>query len=72
MLDGIAVIDVYSVFKAKAKEKGGDLCARGVMNKNPLPLVPAAIRCDVHPSETGARLMAQAVMGSLVKGATSP
>jgi lysophospholipase L1-like esterase len=57
--DGVAVADAFDAFKTAASTKfaGGDTCRTGLLNASP----QNQFTCDVHPSQTGQRLLAGAV-----------
>jgi lysophospholipase L1-like esterase len=53
------VADVFAAFAAEAKAADGDPCAAGLLIPNPDD--GEAPACDVHPSEKGARLLADTI-----------
>ena len=59
--------DGFGAFLVASIPKGGDTCAAGLLLP-PSPLTPPGIPCDVHPSETGARLLSQAVIKAAKSG----
>ena len=57
------VADVFSAFEAAASSQfaGGNTCVAGLLNgSNPATSPPS---CDIHPSQSGHKLMAQVVAG---------
>jgi lysophospholipase L1-like esterase len=56
---GAVVADVFTAFKTVAAGPifGGKTCNTGLLN----PGVPNPLSCDVHPSQSGHRLIAQAI-----------
>jgi lysophospholipase L1-like esterase len=57
------VADVFSAFQAVASSHfGGKTCNAGLLNVNP----QNQLLCDVHPSQSGQRLMAQTVVRTYV------
>jgi hypothetical protein len=53
------VADVFTAFKAEAEKSDGDPCAAGLLIPNPVE--GETPPCDIHPSESGARLLADTV-----------
>jgi len=60
---GAVVADVFSVFEAAASNPfaGGNTCVAGLLNATNPPTSPPT--CDIHPSQSGHKLMAQVVAG---------
>ena len=56
---GGAVADAFKAFADAGKAAGGDPCAAGLLIPN--PVADAMPACDQHPSEKGARLLADTV-----------
>ncbi|HUI82622.1 MAG TPA: GDSL-type esterase/lipase family protein [Candidatus Binatia bacterium] len=58
---GAVVADVFSAFQAAASNPfaGGNTCAAGLLNASNPPTSPPS--CDVHPSQSGHKLIAQVV-----------
>jgi lysophospholipase L1-like esterase len=58
---GAVVADVFSAFRVAASNAfaGGNTCKAGLLNASPPP--NQFISCDVHPSQSGQQLIAQAV-----------
>jgi lysophospholipase L1-like esterase len=55
---GAVVADVFSAFQAAASNAGGKTCVAGLLNaKNGLN----SLACDVHPSQSGHKLIAQTI-----------
>lgn len=52
---GGQVADGFGAFKAEAAESGGDSCAAGLLIRLPTG------GCDVHPSKTGQKILAEAI-----------
>ena len=60
---GALVADVFSAFQAAASNPfaAGNTCAAGLLNNsNPATSPPT---CDVHPSQSGHKLITQAIAG---------
>lgn len=55
--DGALVADAFTVFQQAAAAAGGHTCMAGLLNASP----QNQYSCDVHPSQTGQQLLAQAV-----------
>ncbi len=55
--DGAIVADAFSAFQQAAAAAGGHTCAGGLLNASP----QNQFTCDVHPSQSGQQLLAQAV-----------
>ncbi|MFZ3212750.1 MAG: GDSL-type esterase/lipase family protein [Terriglobales bacterium] len=56
---GAVVADVFTAFQAVAsKRSAGNTCQAGLLNVNP----QNQLLCDVHPTQTGQRLMAQTIL----------
>ena len=55
--NGAIVADEFSAFQQAAAAAGGHTCAAGLLNASP----QNQFTCDVHPSQTGAQLLAQTV-----------
>lgn len=56
--DGAIVADAFSAFQHAAAGAGGHTCAAGLLNASP----QNQLTCDVHPSQSGQQLLAQAVV----------
>jgi lysophospholipase L1-like esterase len=56
--DGAIVADAFGAFGQAAAAAGGKTCAAGLLNTTP----GNQATCDVHPSQSGAQLLAQAVV----------
>ncbi len=56
---GGEVADAFTAFAAEAEAADGDPCAAGLLVPNPVDGESPA--CDIHPSEKGARLLADTV-----------
>ncbi len=52
---GGRVADGFGAFQAEAAEAGGDSCAAGLLIRRPTG------GCDIHPSKTGQKLLAEAI-----------
>jgi lysophospholipase L1-like esterase len=52
---GGRVADGFGAFQAEAAEAGGDSCAAGLLIRLPTG------SCDIHPSETGQEILAEAI-----------
>ena len=63
--DGAIVADAFTAFQQAAASAGGKTCAAGLLNTTP----GNQATCDVHPSQSGQQLLAQAVVDA-VNGAT--
>ncbi|HEX4527093.1 MAG TPA: SGNH/GDSL hydrolase family protein [Gaiellaceae bacterium] len=63
--DGAIVADAFTAFKQAAASAGGHTCAAGLLNTTS----GNQATCDVHPSQSGQQLLAQAVVDA-VNGAT--
>ena len=55
--NGAVVADAFSAFQAAATPAGGKTCVAGLLNANP----QNQTLCDVHPSQSGQRLLAKIV-----------
>lgn len=55
--DGAIVADAFSAFQQAAASAAGHTCAAGLLNASP----QNQFTCDVHPSQSGQELLAQAV-----------
>jgi lysophospholipase L1-like esterase len=55
--DGAIVADAFSTFQQAAASAAGHTCAAGLLNASP----QNQLTCDVHPSQSGQQLLAQAV-----------
>ena len=55
--DGAIVADAFTAFQQAAASAGGHTCAAGLLNASP----QNQLTCDVHPSQSGQQLLAQAV-----------
>ena len=64
-LFGAGVADVFTAFQAASQQAGGRTCVAGLLNSKPgfNPMV-----CDIHPSQSGQKLIAQ-VIASLQQSA---
>ena len=64
-LFGAGVADAFTAFQAASQQAGGRTCVAGLLNtklgSNPLV-------CDIHPSQSGQKLIAQ-VIASLQQSA---
>jgi len=60
---GALVADVFSAFEAAASNQfaAGNTCVAGLLNASNPPTSPPS--CDVHPSQSGHKLMAQVIAG---------
>jgi lysophospholipase L1-like esterase len=56
--DGAIVADAFSAFQQASASAGGHTCAAGLLNASP----QNQFACDVHPSQSGQELLAQAVV----------
>jgi lysophospholipase L1-like esterase len=56
--DGAIVADAFTAFKQAAAVAAGNTCKAGLLNTTP----GDQATCDVHPSQSGAELLAQAVL----------
>jgi len=56
--NGALVADAFTAFQAAAASAGGHTCAAGLLNTTP----GNQATCDVHPSQSGAQLLAQSVV----------
>ena len=54
---GAVVADVFTAFQAVASKVSGKTCNAGLLNVSP----QSQLLCDVHPSQSGQRLMAQTI-----------
>jgi len=59
---GAVVADVFSAFQAVASSFGGKTCNAGLLNVNP----QNQLLCDVHPTQSGQRLMGQTIVRAYV------
>ena len=55
--DGAIVADAFTAFEHAAASAGGQTCKAGLLNTTP----GDQLTCDVHPSQSGQQLLAQAV-----------
>jgi lysophospholipase L1-like esterase len=55
--DGAIVADAFTAFQQAAASAGGHTCTAGLLNTTP----GNQLTCDVHPSQSGQQLLAQAV-----------
>jgi lysophospholipase L1-like esterase len=55
--DGASVADAFSAFQQASASAAGHTCAAGLLNTSP----QNQLTCDVHPSQSGQQLLAQAV-----------
>jgi lysophospholipase L1-like esterase len=55
--DGAIVADAFSTFRQAAASANGNTCTAGLLNASP----QSQFTCDVHPSQSGQQLLAQAV-----------
>lgn len=62
--DGAIVADAFSAFQQAAASAGGQTCAAGLLNASP----QNQFTCDVHPSQSGQQLLAQAVENAYDRG----
>jgi lysophospholipase L1-like esterase len=58
--DGAIVADAFTLFKQAAAVAGGKTCQAGLLNTTP----GNQATCDVHPSQSGAELLGQAVVAA--------
>ena len=60
---GAVVADVFSAFEAAASNPfaGGNTCVAGLLNASNPPTSPPT--CDIHPTQSGHKLMAQVIAG---------
>ncbi len=58
--DGAIVADAFTAFAHAAAAAAGKTCAAGLLNTTP----GNQMTCDVHPSQSGAELLAQAVVSA--------
>ena len=58
--DGAIVADAFTLFKQAAAATAGKTCQAGLLNTTP----GNEATCDVHPSQSGAELLAQAVVSA--------
>ena len=58
--DGAIVADAFSAFRQAAASTSGHTCAAGLLNASP----QNQFLCDVHPSQSGQELLAQAVVSA--------
>jgi lysophospholipase L1-like esterase len=56
--DGAIVADAFTAFRHASASAGGHTCAAGLLNASP----QNQFLCDVHPSQSGQELLAQAVV----------
>jgi lysophospholipase L1-like esterase len=56
--DGAIVADAFSAFQQASASAAGHTCAAGLLNASP----QNQFLCDVHPSQSGQELLAQAVV----------
>jgi len=56
--DGAIVADAFSAFQQASAATAGHTCAAGLLNASP----QNQFLCDVHPSQSGQELLAQAVV----------
>jgi len=56
--DGAIVADAFSAFQHASASAAGHTCAAGLLNASP----QNQFLCDVHPSQSGQELLAQAVV----------
>jgi lysophospholipase L1-like esterase len=62
---GADVADLFTAFKRAARPVGGRTCAAGLLNvSNPVSTIPP-FSCDIHPSQSGQRLIAETIATSL-------
>lgn len=58
---GATVADLFSAFKTAAIVGGGKTCVAGLLNVEPANSTLPGATCDVHPSQSGQRLIAQTI-----------
>jgi lysophospholipase L1-like esterase len=58
--DGAIVANAFGAFQQAAASAGGHTCAAGLLNASP----QNQFTCDVHPSQSGQELLAQAVQNA--------
>ena len=56
--NGAIVADAFAAFRAAAASAGGHTCTAGLLNTTP----GNQATCDVHPSQSGAQLLAESVV----------
>jgi lysophospholipase L1-like esterase len=56
--NGAIVADAFTAFQAAAASVGGNTCVAGLLNTTP----GNQATCDVHPSQSGAQLLAESVV----------
>jgi len=59
-LFGATVADVFSAFQTASQPAGGRTCVAGLLNTKP-GVNP--LSCDIHPSQSGQKLIAQVIAG---------
>jgi lysophospholipase L1-like esterase len=57
----VAVADLFGAFQNAAKAAGGKTCVAGLLNVDPANSTLPGATCDVHPSQSGQRLIARTV-----------
>jgi lysophospholipase L1-like esterase len=57
---GGVIADGFAAFKTAATPAGGDSCHAGLLNATPNPALQ--LTCDVHPSQSGQKLLARSVV----------
>jgi len=67
---GAVVADVFSAFEIAATNPfaGGNTCKAGLLNASP----QNQFLCDVHPSQSGQRLIARAVEAAFTAALQAP
>jgi lysophospholipase L1-like esterase len=62
---GADVVDLYSAFRRSARPAGGRPCVAGLLNvSNPVSSTPP-FTCDIHPSQSGQKLIAETIAAAL-------
>jgi lysophospholipase L1-like esterase len=62
---GADVADLFTTFRQASRPAGGRTCMAGLLNvSNPVSTTPP-FGCDIHPSQSGQRLIAETVAASL-------
>ncbi len=62
--NGAVVADAFTAFKTASASAGGRTCVAGLLNTTP----GNQATCDVHPSQSGAQLLAQSVVYAYLSG----
>lgn len=64
---GSPVADLFTAFKNAAAPAGGKTCVAGLLNVDPANSALPGATCDVHPSQSGQRLIARTVAARFEK-----